>query len=309
MKLDRLLGIVTVLLQNERTTAPYLAQKFEVSRRTITRDIDALCRAGIPVVTTQGAGGGIAIAEGYKLDKSVLTYDELADIIASLKGLGSVSGGSHIERTLDKLSAHKKDAVVSLKENVIIDLASHYKGSLTEKITTIQQAVRESRCIAFDYYYEKGECTRTLAPYYVIFHWSAWYVFGYCALREDWRLFKLARLWNLRVLDAHFTPKEIAPGAMDFHSRFPDDLPLIALFEPCEKYQLIDTYGPDCFTVMPDGRLRLAIGYTNADYTLRWLLSFGDKVEVLSPASMAEAVYTHAQNIRNRKNKQDTQLS
>src|SRR5215469_11482825 len=103
MKLDRLLGILTVLLQNDRITAPELAEKFEVNRRTIGRDIDTLCRAGIPVVTHQGIGGGISIAEGFKLDKSILTSDELSGIIAALKGIGSVSDQSRIERTLDKL--------------------------------------------------------------------------------------------------------------------------------------------------------------------------------------------------------------
>lgn len=73
MKLDRLLGILTLLLQNDRITTPYLAERFEVTRRTVSRDIDALCRAGIPIVTHQGFGGGISIAEGFRLDKSVLT--------------------------------------------------------------------------------------------------------------------------------------------------------------------------------------------------------------------------------------------
>ena len=103
MKLDRLIGILTVLLQNERVTAPYLAEKFEVNRRTIGRDIDALCQAGIPIVTRQGTGGGISIADGFKLDKSVLTTDELSGIIAALKGIGSVSPQTNIERTLDKV--------------------------------------------------------------------------------------------------------------------------------------------------------------------------------------------------------------
>ena len=106
MKLDRLLGILTTLLQNDRMTAPELAEKFEVSRRTIGRDIDALCIAGIPVVTHQGIGGGISIAEGFKLDKSVLTADELSGMIAALKGIGSISPQSNIERTLDKLHAN-----------------------------------------------------------------------------------------------------------------------------------------------------------------------------------------------------------
>jgi len=103
MKLDRLLGILTVLLQNDRVTAPYLAERFEVNRRTIGRDIDILCQAGIPIVTHQGTGGGISIAEGFKLDKSVLTTSELSGIIAALKGLGSVSEQTQIERPLINL--------------------------------------------------------------------------------------------------------------------------------------------------------------------------------------------------------------
>jgi len=148
MKLDRLLGILTVLLQNDRMTAPELAEKFEVNRRTIGRDIDTLCQAGIPIVTHQGIGGGISIAEGFKLDKSVLTADELSGIVAALKGLGSVSEKSNIERTLDKFRANS-DVVVSMREPVIIDLASHYKGQLTGKIELIKRAILEARLIEF----------------------------------------------------------------------------------------------------------------------------------------------------------------
>ena len=101
MKLDRLLGILTILLKNDRVTAPQLAEKFEVTRRTIGRDIDALCQAGIPIITHQGGGGGISIADGYKLDKSILTADELSSIIAVLKGIGSVSEKSQVDLLYD----------------------------------------------------------------------------------------------------------------------------------------------------------------------------------------------------------------
>ena len=171
MKLDRLLGILTVLLQNDRVTMPYLAEKFEVNRRTINRDIETLCQAGIPIITHQGGGGGIAISEGFKLDKSILTADELFGIIAALKGIGSVSEQSKIERTLDKLHANI-GTVVSLREPVIIDLASHYKGQLTEKIELLKRAILEQRLIEFDYYYEKGESHRRIEPHFVIFQWT-----------------------------------------------------------------------------------------------------------------------------------------
>jgi len=286
VKLDRLLGILTVLLQQDRTTAPMLAEKFEVNRRTIGRDIDALCQAGIPIVTQQGMGGGISIAEGFKLDKSVLTTDELTDIIAALKGIKSVSEESQIERTLDKFQG---GAVLSLSEPVVIDLASHYKGQLTGKIELLKRAVVERRLVEFDYFYEKGESHRQIEPYFVMFHWAAWYVFGFCLERQDWRMFKLTRLWNLELRDEHYHPREIPAERRDFNARFTEEIRLVALFDPSEKYKLIDAYGLDCFSETEAGLL-FEFGATNADYFISWLLGFGGKVKVLEPPSIAEKV-------------------
>jgi predicted DNA-binding transcriptional regulator YafY len=298
MKLDRLLGILTLLLQNDRVTAPELAKKFEVNRRTIGRDIDALCQAGIPIVTYQGMGGGIEIAEGFKLDKSVLTAGELSSIIAALKGIGSVSDKSNIERTLDKLHANSS-TVVSMREPVIIDLASHYKGQLTEKIERIKRAVFESRLIEFDYYYEKGESHRRIEPYFVIFQWTSWYVFGFCLERQDWRMFKLLRLWNLRLCDETYAPREIPPERRDFNARFTDDIKLVALFDPSERYRLIETYGLNCYKETPEG-LRMEIGFTNRGYLISWLLGFGGKVKVLEPDYIGEDIKSIAEKILSR---------
>lgn len=94
MKIERLIGILAVLLQTDKVTAPYLAEKFEVSRRTIGRDVEALCKAGIPIVTEQGVGGGISIMEGYRVDRAVFTGEEMQAILAGLRSLDSVSGGN-----------------------------------------------------------------------------------------------------------------------------------------------------------------------------------------------------------------------
>lgn len=300
MKLDRLLGILTILLQKDRVTAPELAEKFEVSRRTIGRDIDAMCRAGIPVVAHQGSGGGISIAEGFKLDKSVLTADELSGMIVALKGLGSVSEQPAIERVLDKLQANT-DAVVSMREPVIIDLASHDRGQLTEKIELIKRAVLHSQIIEFDYFYEKGESHRLIEPYFIIFQWTAWYVFGFCLERSDFRLFKLGRLWNLRLCDERFVPREISSEKRDFKVWLKEEKEhkLVALFDPAEKYQLIETYGLDCYEETAEG-LRFEIGFTNRNYILNWLLGFGGKVKVLEPEYIVEDLKTAAQNILSR---------
>lgn len=206
MKIDRLLGIITTLLQRDKVTAPELAKKYEVSRRTILRDIDDICKAGIPIITYQGGDGGISIAEGYKLDKSVLTIDELHSIIAGLKSIGSVSDSARIEGLISKLSP-KSGAVVSIKDSIIIDLSSHYKSSLSEKINLIKSAIKDNKLVTFDYYSEKGLSRRTIEPYFITFKWTSWYVFGYCRDRNCFHLFKLNRLWRHEVLDEMFVPK------------------------------------------------------------------------------------------------------
>ena len=259
MKLDRLLGIVTVLLQKERVTALELAEKFEVNRRTINRDIESLCMAGIPVVTYQGAGGGISIAEGFRL--------------------------------------HSGSDTASLFSKAIdIDLYSYYKKQLSEKVERLKRAVLEKRLIEFDYLYGKGECHRCIEPYYVIFQWSAWYVFGFCLERQDWRLFKLLRLQNLTVSDERYTQRGIPPDKLDFDSQYTDGINVKALFDPSTKYILVESYGADCFTETDDGLL-FEMMFHNREHLLSWLLGFGDKVKILEPQSIIDDIKSTAENI------------
>ncbi len=215
MKIDRLMGIVTILLQQEKITAPELAQRFEVSRRTINRDIEDICRAGIPLVTTQGYGGGVSIAEGFKLNKSLLTADELQAILSGVRGLDSVSAAPQFPALSEKLPGQ-------VPNDILIDLASHYQTPLTQKIAVIRRAIRDRRLLSFDYYYEKGECHRTMEPYKLVFRWSAWYVWGWCLDREAFRLFKLNRLWDLELGAEPFAARELPLEELDFDRHFSD---------------------------------------------------------------------------------------
>lgn len=296
MKIDRLLGIVTILLQCDKITAPELAARFEVSRRTIYRDIDDICKTGIPIISVQGGDGGISISEGYKLDKSVLTVDELQNIITGLKSLGSVSDAARIEMLINKLSP-KNEAVVSLKDNILIDLSSHYKSSLSEKINMLKTAISENKLVNFDYYSEKGQMNRTIEPYFLTFKWTAWYVFGYCTDKKDYRLFKLNRLWRHMILDDVFIPREIPVEELDFDDYFADDKKITVIFDKSSEYRLVEEYGPECYEVMEDGRLKFSVGYTNKHYILSWVLGFGDKARIVEPTDMAKELTQLAKNI------------
>ena len=196
MKMERLIGILSILLQREKVTAPELVEQFEVSRRTIQRDIESLCRAGIPIATTQGPGGGISIMEGYRVDRTVLTAPEMQAILAGLRSLDSVSGTRRYTQLMEKLSTGT-GGLVPGGAHMLIDLASWYKTSLPPKIEQIQGAMEQHRTIRFTYLSPKEESVRTIEPYYLVFHWSTWYVWGWCQMREDFRLFKLNRMMEL----------------------------------------------------------------------------------------------------------------
>ena len=129
MKIDRLIGIITILLQQDKITAPELAKRFEVSKRTINRDIEDICKAGIPLITMQGYDGGISIADTYKIDKALLSQEELQAILAGLRGIDTVSQTSHYIKMIEKMSSRKNRIIAD--DVIIIDLASHYQYSLT----------------------------------------------------------------------------------------------------------------------------------------------------------------------------------
>lgn len=285
MKIDRLIGIITLLLQREQVTAPELARRFEVSRRTINRDVEDICRAGIPLVTTQGYHGGISIAEGYKLDRALLTEEELQAVLAGLKGLDSVSSVSRLSALVEKLS--RKERRVLSDDVILIDLASHYQHSLTRKIETIKQAVYARRLISFRYYYKQGETHRTIEPYRLLFKWSNWYVWGYCQTRRDFRLFKLNRLWDLEIGAQRFTPRALPLDRLEQDRFFlGETVHLRARFAPSEKYRLVEEYGPDSFQTGPDGTLSFQRDFVSYEAMREWILSFGDRAEVLEPQSL-----------------------
>lgn len=127
MKIDRLIGILSILLQEEKTTAPKPAERFEVSRRTINRDIEALCKVGIPIRTVEGTGGGINIMDGYRMDRTILSSKDMQMILAGLRSLDSVSGSRYYSQLMEKIQTGSSECI-SGRDSMLIDLSSWYKG-------------------------------------------------------------------------------------------------------------------------------------------------------------------------------------
>lgn len=287
MKIDRLIGILSMLLQKDTVTAPYLAEQFEVSRRTINRDIEDLCKAGIPIVTKQGIHGGISIMENYKISKTLLSNMEMQDILAGLRSLDSVNGTNQYKLLMEKLSAGSSDFLAG-DQSILIDLSSWYKDSLAPKIQIIRNAVDTCHEIAFYYYSPSGESQRTMEPYYLIFHWSSWYIWGWCKLRKDFRLFKLNRMEKLEITEAIFKKRQVSLPDLSNERIFPGKIHVKALFTPDCKWRLVEEFGTGCYDEQPDGKLLFHTDYTNKEELITWIMTFRDHALLLEPESIRQ---------------------
>lgn len=289
MKIDRLIGILSILLQEEKTTAPELAERFEVSRRTINRDIEALCKAGIPIRTMQGTGGGISIMDGYRMDRTILTSKDMQMILAGLRSLDSVSGSRYYGQLMEKLQTGSSE-FISGHDTMLIDLSSWYRDSLAPKIEVIQSAIENRRILTFDYFAPSGEGSRSIEPYYIVFKWTSWYVWGWCLGRKDFRLFKLNRMNKVCAAGGTFECREVPMPDLSNEKIFPGGIRVKALFTPDVKWRLVEEFGPECFTEAEDGRLLFTADYTDMENLITWILTFGERAEVLEPAEVRSAV-------------------
>lgn len=222
MKVDRLVSIIMILLDKKRIGAQELADMFEVSLRTIYRDIDAISMAGIPVRGVSGAGGGFEIMQEYKLDKKVFSTADLSALLMGLTSLSNVMRGDELVHALAKVKSFiPADRVkdIELKVNqVCIDL-SPWTGNrnIQPYLEMIKAALQENKLLTFEYVAHHGNKTiRTAEPYQLVLKSSHWYLQGYCHKRNDFRLFRLSRMSNLQMQEETFIPRDYQKPILDF---------------------------------------------------------------------------------------------
>lgn len=205
MKVDRLVSIIMILLDKERIGAQELADMFEVSPRTIYRDIDTINMAGIPVCSAPGVGGGFEIMQKYKIDRKVFSTADLSAILMGLSNLSNMIRGDELVNALAKVKSfipadRAKD--IEIKANQIYIDLSPWMGNrnIQPYLEIIKTALQESRLLTFEYADRYGNKTeRTAEPYQLVLKSSHWYWHGYCHKRNDFRLFKLSRTSNLQI--------------------------------------------------------------------------------------------------------------
>lgn len=282
MKIDRLIGILSILLQNDKITSQELANKFEVSRRTILRDVDALSMAGIPIISEQGQGGGISIMEGYKVDRTVLSSEEMKAILTGLQSLDSVSGTNRYRQLMEKISMDDS-ATINVDNHIIVDLSNWDKSAVSDKIELIKAAMEQNVKIVFHYFSQNGESWRKIEPYHLVFQWSDWYVWGYCTQREEYRMFKLMRMTELTLTDENnserIVPEYICKKLWDNTG----GIEVVVKFDDSVKWRIIDEFGADFLKYNENGDIIVTITWSNISALYQYVLSFGDKAEIIAP--------------------------
>ena len=291
MKVDRLVSIIMILLDKKRIGAQELADMFEVSPRTIYRDIDAISMAGIPVRGTSGVGGGFEIMQGYKIDKKVFST---ADISALLMGLSSLSGiarGDEVVHALAKVKSfipadRAKD--IELKVNQIRIDVSPWIGnsSIQPYLEIIKAALQENRLLSFEYFAHHGnKTTRTVEPYQLVLKSNHWYLQGYCDKRKDFRLFRLSRMSNLQMQEETFALRDYQKPTLDFADILETMQTKIKIrIHKSVVDRVLDFCPYEDFSPDGDEYYMVSFPFIENEYHYGILLSFGDKCECLEPS-------------------------
>lgn len=293
MQGNRLFEITYLLLDKKRMTAKELAEHFEVSVRTIYRDIDALSLAGIPVFTTKGKGGGISLMESYVLNKAVLSEKEQENILASLQGLHAVSRSE--EATLRKLSS-----IFGKKEEAWIEVDFSRWGSNTEekeKFGLIKQAILDKKELEMIYHNSSGqESKRIVYPLRLIFKSQSWYLYAYCKEKKDYRIFKLRRVKNPQIHSKRFSI-EVPPIDLDeimYQSEVKMEQIILKL-DHSLSYRVFDEFREEEIRKLDDGNYVVTF-QASIPWIYNFILSFEDKVEVISPDFVKEQIKTIYRN-------------
>lgn len=298
LKLDRLVSIIVLLLRKERVQAKELAELFDVSVRTILRDVEAINLAGIPIVTYQGANGGIGIAEGYRLDKSVLTEDDMSTIISTLSSIaGTIPDSRHevlMEKLKNVLPSSKLETLDSKVKQLIIDLSPWGGGGLLkESVACIRKAIENHREIEFEYVDSGGKRTsRRVEPYSLILKGQKWYLYAWCCIRKDFRLFKLSRIKELKLTDKCYEPKKVSMEQLTFDDQWMTSekmIPLELMFEKEMDSIVVDWFG-DGAERQEDGRLLVKTLLPENNWLYGFILSFGTGIEVKSPPHIRKII-------------------
>ena len=278
---SRLFKILYYLLDRGRATAPELAAALEVSQRTIYRDVEALSGAGIPIYAEPGRNGGICLLHDAVLDRALLSQEQQDEILFALQAILATGGGAE-EETLSRLTALFRREGTGWLE---VDFTGWGSGAAErENFALVKEAILTRRPLSFTYYSSAGaQSRRTVEPARLVFKSGCWYLSAYCRIRQDWRIFRLARMED-PTLEEESCPPRHPPERLEVPSPGGEQGTELRLrFQPSAAWRVQDYFHPKQITRESDSHLLVNCNFPEDQWLLSFLLSFGSQLEVLSP--------------------------
>jgi len=295
MSSGRLFEILYLLLDRKQMTAADLAERFEVSVRTIYRDIDALSAAGIPVCATQGKGGGISLMDHYVLDRAIFSEAEQRALLTALQSLPSAAN-KDAKETLTKLSGLFRRQETDWLE---VDLSRWGSGEADRsKFETIKEAILHRRILRFSYASSYGRSTlRKVLPARMVFKGQGWYLQGFCLTRQDYRTFRVSRIFSLETLNETFAQELSPPPIETSDASGPSCIVVRLRFTPELAYRVYDEFDESCISIGENGSIMVTAALPEDPWLYGYLLSFGCGVEVFAPAEVRRTLGIMAEKI------------
>lgn len=303
MKIDRLYAITVYLLNHGKASASELARRFEVSSRTIQRDIDALCRAGIPVVAMTGAAGGYEILDTFRMGQHAATQEDYSHILTALQGLATATNDPKVNATLEKLVSLTK----ARDRGMILDFSVLREGD-EMMLQLLQSAVRSKRAVSFTYT-NADHVTRNhrVEPIAVLYRWYAWYLLAYSAGKEDYRTYKLVRMSDLLATDIAFSREHESAEAILRSADETDTRIYMNVTIRCKaeaKARAIEYLHGIVTEELDNGDVLMTLNVVvNEHFWFGTLLSLGDSVEILEPEDLRLRVLNAAKTMVSLYNK------
>ena len=294
IKLARLFEIVQILLTEKKVTAEKLACHFEVSKRTIYRDIETLTLAQIPVYSEKGRYGGIGLIKNFTIDKSFLSQNEQNEILFALQSLNAV------QYSKNNITLTKLNSIFNRKADEWIEVDfSRYGENDSILFEKIKNSILEKKVIEFIYFNTKGKKSkRTVEPLKLWFKEKAWYLFAYCRKKKDIRQFKIARIKNLELTCEHFERELKKEDLKNQNNVNGKGTKIVIEVDKSQAYRVYDEFFEESITKKENENFEITTEIFENEWLYGYLLSFGEHLKVLKPARIREILAKKIEKMR-----------
>lgn len=298
MKINRVFEILYILLNREKISSKELAEKFEVSVRTIYRDIEIISGAGIPICMTQGRNGGISLLENFTLDKQVLTESEKNDMLIAIQSLNSFNKES-VKSIFSKLSSLFGE---NQRDYIKIDY-SGWENTIEKQFELSKEAILLNKRLSFNYISTKGEKTyREVEPYVLWFKSKAWYLKCFCLEKNEIRLFRLSRITNIRILNENINLAKLDESILIEEKKQVqyEKIKIKLKIDSSQEYRVKDDFLEQDISYDNDKNLIVTLNFPENEWLYGYILSYGSFATVIEPEYIVENIKKRLQkNLNN----------